>query len=86
MPYETLDMTGQAFKPMDASNEYYVNARNPESLETFRRVIKDTNTGIRAHNALLKEFPELFPENTKPIKELPEYGQGIPEGVTPTFL
>ena len=68
--YETLRQDGGGFSTKEDGNAIYVNPKNASSLETFRRVIDDTNTGIRVFNEALKQFPELFPEGTKPFTEI----------------
>lgn len=44
----------------DSVGKIYVNAGSESSLETYELIRQDTNTGIRLHNALVEQFPEIY--------------------------
>lgn len=47
----------------------FVKAGNEASTTTFRNIAEDLNVGIRAYNALLEQFPELY--KGKKLQEVP---------------
>ena len=70
--FRTLDpVTGEKFSSKEKGSSIFVNARSPNSIETFNQVREDANTGIRAYNALLKQFPDVYQGD--PIPELPPH-------------
>jgi hypothetical protein len=59
MPYNKLSLVNGKINET-GQNTYYVNHKSDASLQTFGMVIEDANVGIRAYNALIEQFPEVY--------------------------
>ena len=60
-----------------SNGSIFVKAGNENSTTTFRNIAEDLNTGIRAINALIEQFPEMYQGEKLQEVPLPEI-----EGVT----
>lgn len=85
--FDSLSQRTGEFQPGKGS--IYVYAPSPNSIQTYAAIAEDLNTGIRAYNALLEQFPETYqgeplqevavPTVPKTQSEATQDGQTLPE-------
>ena len=61
--------TGMNFSSKEKGNSIYMNHKNPKLLAL---IVEDTNTGIRAYNALIEQFPEIYKGEKLELLPMPE--------------
>lgn len=64
--FDSLSQQTGEFRP--AKGKIYVQPKSANSMQTYADIAEDLNTGIRAYNALLEQFPETY--QGEPLQEV----------------